>query len=128
MGVEITPALRQAAFLFALAQHLTKYSDLEPVNVLGRAPGEDLQLRSHGVRNAGALVAWADSLTEPSVSVKCIGDAAYVDVTGGMPTSPATVWTTIDGFLEHSGWESGERTREIGLDVLREFDAVQGVA
>jgi hypothetical protein len=128
MSVEITPALRQAAHLMALAQHLTRHPDLTPVNVHTRAGDEAQQLQARSGSTARGLVEWADSLTEPHVSIQRIGTEAFVFVSGATPTTKVVVWTTVPGLLEHLGWKSDEEARPVAVEELRTFAAVEGVA
>ncbi|MFD4673722.1 hypothetical protein ACFWNN_28655 [Lentzea sp. NPDC058450] len=127
MDAEITPALRQAAHLMALAQHLTRHSHLVPVDVTrGSEPAH--QLRTRREFAARDLVAWSDSLSEPSVSVRAIGYEAYVEVSGETSATRVLAWTTVPGFLDYLGWKSGEETRSVAVGELRAFAVAQEVA
>ncbi|MFT7837579.1 hypothetical protein Q5530_15675 [Saccharothrix sp. BKS2] len=113
--VEVTLALRQAALLFAVAQHLTANPHLHPVWVRGN----DLQL----VHDASAvdLLVWADSLANQCVTVSDIKGQAFVYVTGSLGSGTATVWNVVPGLL---GWLELPRSaygEPIELDVLRRF-------
>ncbi|XVV03367.1 hypothetical protein ACQPW3_39580 [Actinosynnema sp. CA-248983] len=115
--VEVSPALRQAAALFELAQHLTANAHLVPVNVLG-----DLQIRSGGRESScAAVVAWADSLSDARVSVSDLHAEAFVYVTGVMGVGEVTVWTTVPGLLAWLRLERGASRVPIGLESLRQF-------
>ncbi|GHH44026.1 hypothetical protein [Lentzea cavernae] len=128
MSVEVTPALRQAAHLMVLAQHLTRNPDLAPVNVHERGGDEAQQLQVRRGSAARMLVEWADSLIEPHACVRRIEDEAFVYVSGGAPAMQVEVWTTVPGLLEHLGWKPDEKTRLVAVEELRMFAAVEGVA
>lgn len=121
MGIDVTPALRQAAFLFALAEHLTRHPHLSEVMVgFGK-----LQL-PYSRRSAAALLDWADSLTAPTASVQGIEGQAFVYVTGSMSSGEVTVWDTVPGLLDALGLDDEARSTPLDLDVFRAFAAGVG--
>lgn len=110
MNTELTPALRLAARLHAVAEHLTRHPHLAPVNVIS----DKLQLQWQA-EPAAALLAWTESLTDVSVRVRNIDGKAFVDVTGTATVGTATVWTTMPLF-----WPAADDAScPIDLDVLR---------
>lgn len=116
MGIDVTPALRQAACLFALAEHLTRNPHLSEVIV----HLDKLQLSK---RSAAALLDWADSLTAPTASVQGIKGQAFAYVTGSLPSGVVTVWTTVPGLLDVLGLDDEARSTPLDLDVFRTFAA-----
>jgi len=116
MGVDFTPTIRQAAQLFALAQHLTRHPHLRTVNLFDDA----LQLQScHNP--AAELLAWADSLTESHASVQAINGMAFVQVVNELPPCVATVWTTVPGLADVIGLDDNASWTPLSLDILRAF-------
>ena len=121
---KLTPGLRQAAFLTALAHHLTAHPYLAAV----RITGSDLQLAGVKLRpdeEGAALLAWADTLTAPTVAVRNIKDMAYVFVTGSAGPAQITVWTTVPGLLPAltPPVQAGGPDRSVSLDQLRRLVA-----
>jgi hypothetical protein len=116
MGVNFSPTIRQAAQLFAVAQHLTRHPHLRTVNISEDA----LQLQSSH-HPAADLLAWADSLTESHASVQAINGMAFVRVVNELPPCVATVWTTVPGLADVLGLDDNARWTPLGLDVLRAF-------
>lgn len=120
--VEVSPALRQAAALFELAQHLTMNAHLAPVNIM-----RDLQVKKGGRESAGAaLVAWADSLSDVRVTVLDLNATAYVHVTGTMTAGRVTVWATVPGLLAWLGVERDASHVPVELESLREYATATG--
>lgn len=121
------PTEAQAAMLTAVASHLTNHPDLCPVNIMSN---DKLQVRSadHPGR---ALVAWADTLTDPRVDVHSLtikgndGDEtqAFVYVVGHLDNEPMTVWDVVDGLADALGSEAFDTTGhvEITVDALRAY-------
>lgn len=123
MNVDVTPALRQAAGLFALAQHLTRHPHLAPVLVL------ETKMQLQWVQphlQAAKLLDWADSLTGPTATVQGIKGEAYVHVTGSTPWGEFTVWSTVSGLLDSLGSDDDADRAPLDLAVFRAFADGQG--
>lgn len=114
---DVTPALRQAAQLRALATHLTQNPHLASVNVTA----DKLQVPYH--RGPGAaLLAWADTLTNPEVTVTGNDGDAFVYVTGSITVGTVTVWTVVPGFLSALDMTDDDcYRRPVELDTLRSY-------
>jgi hypothetical protein len=93
---DLPPALRQATFLIALAHHLTMHAHLAAVVV----HSDGLQIAGTGPAAKGsALLAWADTLTDPTAIVRNIDGAAFVYVAGSAGPAQVRVWTVVPGLL-----------------------------
>lgn len=111
----LTPALRLAARLRALAAHLTRYPHLAPVNVIS----DQLQVRwLPDAERSAALLAWAESLTEVTVDARNLKGEAFVHVSGTATAGTVTVWTTIPNLPAVLA-QNAPATCVIGLDGLR---------
>lgn len=109
-----TPAQQEAELLFPLARHLAGHPDLPPVDVYPVAPEElaadtaphpvtaRCHLTSYGPYRASGLAAWADSLTEVTITARLVPAHwlnADVFVTGLLDDVHCiTVWAEINGF------------------------------
>jgi hypothetical protein len=116
---ETTPALRQAEFLVALATHLTDHPHLHIVFVHENGR---LQL-TWTSRSAHELVAWAETLHNPRITVRGIKGEAFVYVNAAMLGHKVQVWDTVPGLYEELGMDDVNRDAQITLERLREFAA-----
>ncbi|MFD9734254.1 hypothetical protein [Umezawaea sp. NPDC059074] len=116
MSVDFSPTIRQAAQLFALAQHLTRHPHLRTVNI-----SEDALQLQYSDHPAADLLAWADSLAESRASVQATNGLAFVRLGNELPPCVASVWTTVPGLAAVLGLDDNARWTPLDLDVLRVF-------
>ena len=116
VSADVTPALKWAARLRALAAHLTRYPHLAgPYSV-------NVDWMMLWTDSGAALLAWADTLTGPALTVQAIKGEAFVRVTGMGTVDTLAMVCVVPGFLAAlDGLGDGERP--VDLDVLRRFVA-----
>ncbi|HEY3606634.1 MAG TPA: hypothetical protein VGL06_04000 [Pseudonocardiaceae bacterium] len=118
MSTDVTPALRWAATLRALAAHLTRYPHLAgPYSMY-------LDWIMLYTDSGATLLAWADTLTDPAITVQAIKGEAYVHLTGMATVDTVVVVCVVHGFLSVLG-RLDDGQRPVDLDVLRRFVAEQ---
>jgi hypothetical protein len=116
VSAHVTPALKWAARLRALAAHLTRYPHLaEPYSVYI----DWIMLWTNSNSGAG-LLAWADTLASPALTVQAINGQAFVRVTGMGSVDTLVVVSVVPGFLAVLD-ELDDAQRPVDLDALRRF-------
>lgn len=88
-----------SALLSSVSTHLDTHPDLVPVNVIYP---NSLQLREC-IHSGEALLAWADTLTEPSLEVVRIDERAFVHVHGWLDNHPIVIWEVVAGLAAAIG-------------------------
>lgn len=121
-----TPAMRQVTWLRCLAAHLEAHPHLPPVTVPGDEAEMSQLVASH---DAADLLDWAQTLINPTATVKDIEGDAFVYITGSFLDIPwgvlrqITVWTVVPHLLDQVGPLERFEKRPLPLHVLRGFAA-----
>jgi hypothetical protein len=122
-----SPALEQAAALYALAEHLVEYPQLMPVNVT-RTPSAPVQLQIAAYPHIGeqkaapALLPWAKSLDGCRIWLeKHAGNVTEICVEGVIDGITIHVWDLDYGDLYR--WRGTERRTPITLEQLTAYVA-----
>ncbi len=138
----MTPATQLASVLAALADHLNTHPDLPTVNISRNSIGYHCQISSFGhrgePRDAAALVAWFDSLTDPVLTAtpwkrsKDNPRAAKVELTGRTTNgTEITVWELVQELGKALGFtkKDADPLAEVvfSVDLLRALTSSEDV-
>lgn len=99
-------AVTLAAALEPLARHLRAHPHLPNVNAHPEHPNPGVRLQVATFTHRGepddpdALVMWAETLPDHTITVRAINGEAYVYVAAVLEGIPVQVWTTVPGLAE----------------------------
>lgn len=124
MTTTTTPALKLAAKLTAIAEHLQAHPDL-PYVVVHRTLGLQISAGPREVADAHAVLIWAKTLSDVSIRLSRHGEPELnrtrVSARGRIGDQKVEVWDVEEGDLYR--WRGDLPEMPISLDRLAEYVA-----